>query len=375
MNDYLCNATSSAAVDHLALEASVTTVEMRRAWIEVDLSKIVHNACLLLRAANSAGLLAVVKADAYGIGATYAARALSQVNPWGFAVATIDEGIKLRKDGIVERILVFQPAHLKDCHYYSHYSLIATIDRPDLVGRWPTEFHVAIDTGMCREGIPWTDKTIDNLDWKRATGIFTHLHAADICRESVLLQCHRFHACLEKIPARSHLVKHVVNSAGVWQAEECFDLIRPGIFLYGGVPGDGLPIPEPVITVKSRITSLRSIKAGDTVGYGFDHHAKRDTTIATVSIGYADGIPWKLSNATVLVNGERCQIVGRVTMDMVMVDVGLCSRQPFIGQSVILIGRDLHGQITLNEFASWAQTLPYEVLARLSPRLPRVYGN
>ena len=166
---------------------------------------------------------------------------------------------------------------------------------------------------------------------------------------------------------------HVANSAALWRLPQPLDLFRPGIFLYGGKPGSGLPSPNPVVALKAEIISIRSIAKGESVSYGGDWHTERYTHIATLGIGYADGVPRALQGCGyVLINGRRYPYVGRVTMDMVMVDVGP-NDTPHIGDVATLIGTDGDALITLDEFVDWSGTISYEVLTQLGARLPRVY--
>ena len=168
---------------------------------------------------------------------------------------------------------------------------------------------------------------------------------------------------------------HAANSAGIWRLEQRLDLVRPGVFLYGGRAGEGLPEPEPVATLRARVVSVRSIPAGEPVSYGAEWRAARETCIATLGIGYADGVPRAVAGrAAVLLGGRRAPLVGRVTMDMVMVDAGPAGDGvPRVGEVATLFGCDGESAIPLDEFAGWAGTISYEILTRLGSRVPREY--
>jgi alanine racemase len=236
------------------------------------------------------------------------------------------------------------------------------------VAAWDRPFHLEIDTGMGRAGIRWDDERVAGLRSPHLEGVFTHLHSADASPESVEQQWTRFRAALARLPTRPKLV-HAANSAGAWRLQQKLDLVRPGIFLYGGRLAPDLPEPRPVATVRARVVSLREIPAGESVSYGAAWRAARDTMVATLGIGYGDGIRRSVQNrGQVLLGDRRCPVIGRVTMDMVMVEAAAR-----VGDVATLIGGDGDQSITLDEFASWAGTISYEVLTGLGQRLPRVY--
>jgi alanine racemase len=169
---------------------------------------------------------------------------------------------------------------------------------------------------------------------------------------------------------RPPTLTHAGNSAGIWWLRGQLDLVRPGVFLYGGHVGGHAPAPQPVIAVRARVVSTRRLRAGDSVSYGGTWRAERSTHVATLGIGYADGMPRSAQGrARVLLGGSLCPVVGRVTMDMVMVE----TEGAVPGDVATLIGSDGESAIALDEFAGWAGTVSYEILAGLGPRLPRVY--
>lgn len=343
--------------------------------MEVDLASLLTNARSVQRAAPRASLLPMVKANAYGLGVIPVVKALDTVNPWGFGVATVAEGAELRRAGVDRPILVFTPALVADREMYREHDLRAVLDEPIAAAGWDMPYHLEIDTGMGRAGIPWTDSAqIEQAVTPSLEGVFTHFHSADELESSVIEQLERFHVSLAALGPRPRLV-HAGNSAGVFRCNGDFDLVRPGIFLYGGRIGQELPGPEPVVSVRATVVSVRRLEQGATVSYGAEWTAKVPTAVATLGIGYADGIPRAIQGrGEVLLHGKRCPIVGRVTMDMLMVDVGAVDEGRVArGDVATLIGQDKGGGVSLDEFADWGGTISYEILTGLGARLPRRY--
>lgn len=341
-----------------------------RAWVEVNLAHLVANARTAQAAALGGRMLPMVKAEAYGLGAVPVVRALEQLDPWGYGVATVDEGAALRQAGIRRPIIVFTPARVDLLPRFREHDLRAVLDEPDAIAAWDRPFHVEIDTGMGRAGIRWDDDRVAAVRSGHLEGVFTHLHSADTSPESVEQQWTRFRAALDRLPARPPLV-HAANSAGVWRLQQRLDLVRPGIFLYGGRLAGDLPEPRAVAALRARVVSVRAIPKGESVSYGAQWRATRETTAATLGIGYADGVRRSVQNrAQVLLCGRRCPVIGRVTMDMMIVEAAAR-----VGDVATLIGGDGDQTISLDEFAGWAGTISYEVLTGLgqAPRLPRVY--
>jgi len=315
----------------------------------------------------------MVKANAYGVGVIPVVHALAAVGPWGFGVATVEEGAELRHAGVERPILVFTPALVSDRERYREHDLRAVLDDPEAAAGWDAPYHLEIDTGMGRAGILWTDSERIERAWTPfLEGVFTHFHSADESESSVGEQLERFRVSVANLGPRPPLV-HVGNSAGAFRSDGDFDLVRPGIFLYGGEIGPELPGPKPVVSVRARVVSVRHLEPGATVSYGAEWTAQMPTSVATLGIGYADGIPRAIQRrASVLLHGERCPIVGRVTMDMLMVDVGALGPGRVVpGDVATLIGEDGGGRISLGEFAGWADTISYEILVGLGARLPR----
>jgi alanine racemase len=268
---------------------------------------------------------------------------------------------------------VFTPAAVTDLPAVRELEVRAVIEHPDVARRWDRPFHLEIDTGMSRCGVRWDDpETLAGFRSPHLEGVFTHFHSADIRPDTVRLQWERFLAGRQALGMEPPLV-HVANSAGAWRVPGALPLARPGIFLYGGVAAPDLPLPAPVLGLRAPVVSLRRVHAGDSVSYGAEWTAPADTTIATLGLGYADGIPRAIQDrASVLLGGRRLPVVGRVTMDFLMVDagdgVGLA-----VGDVATLIGTAGGDTITLETFAGWAGTIAYDVIARLGQRLERRY--
>ncbi|MFQ5703106.1 MAG: alanine racemase [Gemmatimonadales bacterium] len=343
-----------------------------RAWIEVNLANLVANAQTVRAAAKGAALLPMVKADGYGLGAVEVARALEDLDPWGFGVATPEEGVVLREAGIRRPVLVFTPASPETQDLFLRHDLRAVLDDPAVIDRWHLPFHLEIDTGMGRCGIRYDDECLENIDSRMLEGVFTHFYAADDSPGTVTEQWARFESAIDSLPRRPEVV-HAANSAGAWRLDASVDIVRPGIFLYGGRCGEDLPAPAPVATLHARVVSVRSLPQGATVSYGGDWTATRDTIVATLGIGYADGVRRSLQGrAQVLLQNVRYPVVGRVTMDFIMVDIGPEGKAK-VGDNATLIGGTEETAITLDEFASWSSTISYEVLTGLGSRVVREY--
>jgi alanine racemase len=318
----------------------------------------------------------MVKANAYGLGAVPCAGALEELDPWGFGVATVAEGVELRDAGISRPILVFTPATAAQQADYRRYDLRAVLDRAEAIAAWDRPFHLEIDTGMGRCGVRWDDASqLAGCGSPHLEGVFTHFYAADSDASSVETQQRRFLAARERLPSVPNLV-HAANSAGAWRLREPLDLVRPGIFLYGGCHARDLDPPRPVAALRAPVVGLRRIPTGESVSYGGDWRAPRDTWVATLGVGYADGVPRSVqSKAEVLLGGVRRPVVGRVTMDFIMIDTGPHESAAAIGEVATIFGGPDPAAPSVDEFGEWAGSNAYEILARIGARVVKRYDG
>lgn len=343
-----------------------------RAWVAVDLDALIRNA-RQYQARMGRPILPMVKADAYGLGLEPVAQALEPLAPWGYGVATVEEGAALRRAGISRPIVVFTPLYPMILHGCLTWALRPSIGDPEMVEAWLAAgggpFHLAVDTGMARSGVPWHDRD----QWARLRrlltdaasfeGMYTHLHSPAEDPESSRVQVERLHEAVAALGRRPPLLHAAGSGAATAYA---LDLARPGIHLYGGrVPGLA---PEPVVRFEARVVARRHVRPGDTVSYGATWTAARATTIVTIAAGYADGIHRVLSNrGQVEIRGVARPIAGRVTMDLTMVDAGDLDVE--VGDVATIFG----GIVSLDQQAELAGTISYELLTALGPRLPRLY--
>jgi alanine racemase len=349
---------------------------MTRAWVEIDLGALVRNG---ERFAQAAGvpLLPMVKADSYGIGAIRAAGALQRLSPWGFGVATIDEGAELRHAGVTEPILVFSPLLPEQFDAVQRLHLRPVLGDRGAIESWTGRqlpWHLMIDTGMNRAGASWRDldAVLEAASRFPPEGVCTHFHSAQLPDGSREEQERRFAAALERLPFAGGIV-HADNSAAIeCRAPSPYGLARPGIFLYGVAVAGGGIVVEPVVHLRGRVVEVRVVREGDSVSYDASWRALRTSRIATVSLGYADGYRRSLGNrAKALLAGRRVPVVGVVTMDMTMLDVTDHPCEP--GDVVTFLGRDGDDVLTVAEVAATADLSPYELLTGLRSRLTRVY--
>jgi alanine racemase len=366
-----------------------------RAWVEVDLDALADNYRKVREAVGAhPAIIAMVKADAYGLGAERVVRALELLQPWGYGVATADEGAALRDFGVLRPIVVFGPLPPTAVERAARAGLVATIsDLPSLeqwragagVAGQTLDFHVEIDTGMGRAGFDWRDtpewgpavQALAEAGDIRWTGVMTHFQGADSADATASsTQWARFEDALAQLPVRREdLMVHAANSAAALRwPEYAADAVRPGIFLYGGYPARDAPdiAPRPVVAVRARLVLVREVAPGSTVGYGATHVAGEWERWGTLAIGYGDGLPRRLGNCgSAIVRGRLVPFVGRISMDMTVVDItGVPDARA--GDVATLIGSDGDACITLDDVAERAQTISYEILTGLRPRLPRV---
>jgi alanine racemase len=392
-----------------------------RCWVEVDLDALRHNvAAIRRRIGPKVKLMAVVKADAYGHGLAQVGGTLMQCGVDAFAVATLSEALALRQiGGSGWPILLFGsalPFEIGKMIEQNITPTISTIEEARLFEEKAArcgktvDVQVEIDTGMGRVGF-WHKEatkqipTIAALRHLRVAAFYTHFPSADEDKEETRRELGRFLKVAEQLEGKGLKIPtlHAANSAAVLNLPEAaLNMVRPGLLLYGICPGhdgrDGPPacsrvvgyaahagrpaLPTgteneflPALSFKARVAYVKQVAAGRTISYGQMFTAKKAMKIATVTAGYADGFSRHLSNkAHVLINGTRCRVVGRVTMDQIMVDVTALKKVQ-CGDEVVFIGRQAAEQITASEVAGWEDTIAWEVLCGITKtaRVPRVY--
>lgn len=353
--------------------------ESPRTWVDVDPGAVVANARQVAEV-SGARLMPMVKANGYGLGAVPLARALEALDPWGYGVASVEEGAELRSAGIGRPVVVFTPLVPEWIGGMLRHDLRPVIGDAATLDQWiaaagERPFHVGVDTGMARAGVTFDDRASLAALSERLRGsagyegVCSHFHSADADPGSMTEQHERFVAAIAALGSRPPLV-HTANSAAALRGRQfAGELVRPGIFLYGGKAGAGLPAPRPAAALRARVVSVREIPAGASVSYGATWRAAGPASIATLAIGYADGLPRSLSNrGKAEIAGVLVPIRGRVTMDMTLVET---SGRVRLGETATLFG----GRVTLDEQAALAGTISYELLTSLGRRVVRRYGG
>ncbi len=361
---------------------------------EVNLEAVRKNLHAVRKAAAGQRVLGVLKADGYGHGAPAIARTLERAGIDGFAVALLEEGVELRDAGIKAPILVMGGLYGDAFEAVLGHDLIPVVyDRGHIEALARAarhagvraRVHLKLDTGMARLGV--RDGELPGvLDALRAApeleveALMTHLACADApSRESMDEQLARFERATTRVREAGvqFATRHAANSAALLRGAPTLGVVRPGLALFGLSPVDGGPALSPVMRVRSEIACLRGLAAGESAGYGSTFTARRPTVLATVPVGYADGLSRSLSNrGEMLVRGRRAPIAGTVSMDMVMLDVTDIAGARVRDEVVVLgaqqgpLGRD---EIRATELAELAGTIPWEILTSISRRVPRFY--
>ncbi|QQR91736.1 MAG: alanine racemase [Myxococcales bacterium] len=354
----------------------------RDTWIEVDLKSILRNYQNIKSKTDPAKVYAVIKANAYGHGILEVATWLEKGACDGFCVALVEEGLLLREHGIRTPIIVLNGIYGKTHQTVIDYELTPVVYRMDdaqcfdLLSQQKTKIHLKVDTGMARLGVRAEEletfieklKTLKNL---QVEGLMTHMSSPWTDTRETERQIASFIKC--KALLRKHGYEpslcHVANSETLLKYNNShFDLVRPGISLYG--IGDGL---HPAMRLVSSIVSIRTVPKGSAVGYNQSFVTNTSSRIATIGIGYGDGVPRRLSNrGQVLIQGKRCPIVGAVSMDLLNVDLSSCP-EASIGDEVVIFGQQKDAFLGVEEVAQLADTIPYEILVQLLSRVPRMY--
>ncbi|MEY2975482.1 MAG: alanine racemase [Actinomycetota bacterium] len=362
--------------------------------VEVDLDTVAANVTRLVATAAPARVWAVVKADAYGHGAPAVARAALAGGADGLCVALVAEGARLRTAGITAPVLVLseQPEDSAGTiveldlspTVYSERSIRALAAAASARGR-TVGVHLKVDTGMRRVGAepgdaPGLARLVADLEGVRLAGLSTHLAVADDpAHPATARQLAVFDSVVAAIEPGPDVLVHVANSAGaIAHPSTRRDLVRPGIAVYGIDPSPSVRVPVgvcPALRWWSRVSWVKTVEPGEHVSYGWRHRVAARTRLATVPLGYADGVPRRYSavGGEVLVNGRRRRIVGVVTMDQLIVDLGPDSPDDpvDVGDEVVLIGRQGDESIRVEEWAERLDTIGYEIVCSISGRVPR----
>ena len=365
--------------------------------LEINLDNLAYNIKATRKYINKDTLImAIVKANAYGHGAIASSRIFLENGADRLGVSILREGIELRKAGIEAPILLLNYTPQDQYKYIVEYDLIQTIYRYEdaealskvalSMGK-TMKIHIKIDTGMSRIGfLPGQESIeaivkISKLPNIEIEGIFTHFAKADeIDKTFTHIQFNRFIDLVNELEEKGVdiAIKHVANSATVIDmAEYNLDMVRPGLILYGHYPSEEVQkenlFLRPAMTLKSRISNIKTIDKGEGVGYNHSYIAKKKTHIATIPIGYADGYSRMLAERSyVSVDGEKAEVVGKVCMDQIMVDVSHIENVE-VGDEAILFGCKEKGSPSLDETANWIGTLNYDILCMISRRVPRIY--
>lgn len=369
-----------------------------RVYAQIDLNALRYNLKQNMdHVGDKVKVMAIVKTDAYGHGAVHVAKALNEEGVYGFAVATVEEAMELRKAGLQNSILVLGHVFFRDLPEAITNHILLTVDNlvdakriSEIAVAMQTtaRIHIKVDTGMGRLGFQPTEESkqqileINELPQVDIDGIFTHFAMADSKdktsmehQEAIFLD---FIKDLEGRGIHFHL-RHMCNSAATMEKEDGFlDMVRVGATLYGFSPSNEVSNkyiqPKPVLSLISHVSHIKDVGPGFTVSYGSTYVTKDEhTVIATVPVGYGDGYPRSLSNkGYVLIGGKKCPILGRVTMDQCMVDVTALDHVS-IGDEVVLIGKQGDQEITLDELGELSGRFNYEFACDLNQRVPRLY--
>ncbi len=360
-------------------------------YAHVDLKALTYNLDILKQQVKGCNIIAVVKGSAYGHGSVFISRHLIKNGVGVLGVAFVEEAIELREAGINAPVLVFFDSYNNLDAIFRHglTPTVFSIERAKMLSREAVKrdktiaIHIKVDTGMGRLGFRLDDavksiKEIADMKGLVLEGLMSHFSEADLStKDYAIAQLNAFlglKASLEKYGIRFRY-SHMANSAAVLGFKDALmDTVRPGLMLYGYDPaGNDDTVLMPILSLHSKVLSLKKVPPSTPISYGRTFITKRDSVIAAIPIGYADGYNRLLSNkGWVIIRGKRAPVVGRICMDITMVDV---TEIPGVeeGDEVVIIGSQGRERITANDIACLTGTIPYEVLTSIGPRVPRVY--
>ena len=367
-----------------------------RTWVEINLDALECNFdAVREELPENMKILAVVKANAYGHGAIGVAKFLEDKADY-LAVAATDEALELRKNGVNCPILILGHIPYGDYDNIVKFNITPTISdfyEAELLSKAAVKagvtapLHIAVDTGMNRIGFLVNAesvkeiKEINSLPNIKIEGVFSHFAAADISDKTYTRkQVEKFDQFMKTLSAEgvNAPIKHLYNSAAIADLEKKYDMVRQGIILYGLRPSDevefnNIKVPQPVMSMKTRVVQVKTLPSGECISYGCTFTTEKETKVATLCAGYADGVTRVLSNnGEVLIRGKRAKIIGRVCMDQFMVDV---TDIPDVeaGDTATIFGTDGEETISVDEIAKKANTINYEIICNINSRVTRVY--
>jgi len=364
-----------------------------RLWAEIDLDAILHNYRVIKQHVGAGvRMTAMVKSNAYGHGVVQVAGVLQKGGADCFGVANVDEAIELREAGIRKPILITGPITECEIPEALRYDVEITATPPEVIDLIEEEarrrvkaarVHLLLDTGMTRSGMPW-DLAIESAARMKASpafncvGVFTHFPKAEDAGYS-REQLNVFDGMCRRLGELGLLppIRHTANTMGIFNVENShYEMVRPGIGLYGMYPDQAMRqvvTLRPAMTVRTQIVYVRDVPAGTGIGYGHSYKTYRQTKIATLPIGYADGFQRSLSNrGGVIVAGKYAPVVGTISMDMLTIDVGHVPGV-HVGMPVTIIGSEGEAEITAEEHALHRGTIPYEVTCLIGKRVKRIF--
>jgi len=387
-----------------------TKITKRFVWAEINLKNLGHNLSIIKSYVNSSQtkIMAIVKADAYGHGAVEVSRQAVKSGVYGLGVSLVEEGIKLRKAGINVPIYILGEPSLSVLEDAVKYNLILSVNSyktADIISKKCSYLgkkavvHINVDTGMNRIGISFKNAIseiikISSLPGLKIEGVFTHFSCAYRKDDSYTkLQWNKFRETIQELKNNKVRIGlfHCANSAAFLRYKKMhMDMVRIGILMYGLNPFDGnsskwlsketadvLSNFKSVLSLKAKISFIKRIPAGQYISYGCTFRTKRESVIATIPVGYADGYSRLLSNKSkVLINGKFAPVVGNVTMDQIMIDATDVTNGSSIstGDEIVLIGDSEGKRISAEDLADLAGTINYEIVCMLKSRIPRIYG-
>jgi alanine racemase len=357
-------------------------------WIEINLKGFQHNIAVIKEKLQQTKFCLPVKANGYGHGIYPISKAAIEAGVDYLGVSCLAEGKVLREHGITSPILIFGAIHedqIKELIDLELELTISSLFKAQLVEKYCKNFskqcnvHIEIDSGMQRTGVrantfPNLFNFIKNNKCFNLKGIYSHFATADKKNDTFTLkQIEIFKKIITDV-AYKNILFHLANSGGVcYFPSSYFDMVRPGLLTYGYFPNEKTSIDvNPCFVLKSKISYFKVVSQGVGISYGHKYITKKNTRIVTIPIGYGDGYRRDLSNkGSVLIREQKFPIVGTICMDQLMVDIG--NSTAFVGDEVVLIGKQGEQEITLKEIADLCSTIPYEILCGFTERIPRIY--